>query len=194
VFWQRAIRSWVKDRVRWLAELPPEFESFALMKTIGSLGETELSVCWRSDLAKSKGAAAETRSRLAPVILQRGVDEALAKATTVDQARELIGWMDQAAQKEVTAYAPLDLKQKLSSRLVARADELISKPIAERESKIAALGQGKDAVLAGNDLYHDLEKRFSFAEERPAFQHALQLLQARRDADLAAGKARLQRT
>jgi hypothetical protein len=188
LFWQRAVDSWAAERMHWLAQLPPEFNSFVLMKSIESIGETQLATCWPSDLAKFKSAVAETRSRLGPLILERGAEEMLAKATTVYQAKELLGWMDEPAQKEVAQYAPADLKEKLSNRLIARVDELISKPLADEENKIATLGQGKEAVLAGNALYHDLDKRLGFADKRPGFQHALKLLQARRGSDLAAAK------
>ena len=189
LFWHRAIASWMEERMHWLAQLPPQFESFVLMKSVESLGKTYLATCWQSDWATFQRALADTRSSLAPITMERSANEALAKATTVDQAKELLGLMDQGDQKELAQYAPADLKEKLSSRLIARADELISKPIAEEENRIAALGQGKEAVLAGNALYHDLQKRFGFADKRPAFQHALKLLQARRDSDLAAAKS-----
>jgi hypothetical protein len=189
LFWHRAIASWMEERMHWLAQLPPQFDSFVLIKSVESLGKTYLATCWQSDWATFQRAVADTRSSLAPITLERSANEALAKATTAEQAKELLGWMDQGAQKELAQYAPADLKEKLGSRLIARADELISKSIADEESKIAALGQGKEAVLAGNALYHDLQKRFGFADKRPAFLHALKLLQARRDSDLAAAKS-----
>ena len=186
VFWQRAIRSWIKERTEWCAHLPLEFESFVLMKGVESTGKTQLATLWPSEAKKLFGTIAETRSRLATVVLERGSEQALSSATDVAGARMLAGWLEVPQQKEIVPFAPSDLIAKIRGRIDAKIGELIAAPLQQHEARLASLGQGKEAVIAGNKWYSSLHDQFGFVSQRDSFQRALQKLKDRRAADLQA--------
>ncbi len=184
VFRQRAIRSWIKERMEWCTHLPPEFESFVLIKGVESTSKAQLATLWPSEAKKLAGTIAETRSRLASVILERGSEQAVSSASDVAGARILAGWLEGPEQKEIAPYAPADAREKIRARLEAKIGELITSPLQQHEARLANLGEGKEAVLAGNKWYSQLHDQFGFASQRDVFQHALQKLKDRRPADL----------
>jgi hypothetical protein len=73
--------------------------------------------------------------------------------------------------------------------LVAKIDELVEQPLRGEADAIGDLGQGMDAVVAGNKWYHHLMDKYGFAEGRPLFQRVVAQLQARRAADLSAAES-----
>lgn len=189
VFWQRAMRSWMGDRITRFEKMPATSETLTLLKSFESLGATELKTLWPSDQAEFNKAIGETRSRVTTVVLNRGLDDVMAKATDLAGARNLAVWVASPQQGELFKYTPKELKDEIAAKIDHRIDELIEQPLNEKIKAIAALGQGIDAVTNGNSWYNALMQEFGFASARPAFQHALKQLQDRREGDLVGASA-----
>jgi hypothetical protein len=189
LFWQRAMRSWMKERVESFAQLPANLQSMAELNSFQELGKTHLSTLWPSEVAKFKEAITNTRVRIATAFLQSESEKVIGTAKGIEGAQMLAAWLEEPAQKEITQCAPKELKEELTSRFNTRIDELIGQTFADESRAIANFGTGRNAVIAGNEWFAALMRQCGFAFKRPAFEKSLAQLQSRRSADLSAASS-----
>jgi hypothetical protein len=141
---------------------------------------------WPSEFRQFQEGIESTKRRLADGAATDRLNSAMANATGLDGARSLSGWADQ--QKELLEYVSQDTRQKLNSRINAKMGEFLEPLLREEADATGSLGEGADAVVAGNKWYRHLNATYGFAAGHPAFQAAIKQFQGRRTADLSAAE------
>ena len=186
IYWQRAVRSWLRDVQASFPAMPAELNAFANLAVAESTANAQLAFLWPSDKNKFTAALAETRTRLAASVLKLQADQLIATATGNAGARQLASW--RTRQKDVLQYAAPAEQTKAQQRVDARLDELLGALVAADVQALATFGHGLDAVLAGNKWYAQVAKSYDFAMTRPPIIAALRQFQAARARSLAEAK------
>ena len=171
------------DRLKSLSPASADYDELLSLEKKGTEPFHDL---WPSEFKQFQEAIESTKHRLADGAATDRVNAAIASTSGLDSARSLASWAEQ--RKELLQYVSENIRQELNARISAKIGEHIEPLLREEAAAVAALGDGVEAVNAGNKWYRHFQTTYGFAAGHPAFQAAVERLKARRSGDLAAAQ------
>jgi hypothetical protein len=183
---RRTIRKQWHETMERLRSLSPTSVDYDELLSLEKKGKEPFHDLWPSEFKQFQEAVESTKHRLADGVATDRLNAAISSASGLDGARSLASWAEQ--QKELLEYVSENVRQQLTSRISAKIGEHIEPLLREEAEAVAALGDGVEAVNAGNKWYGHLHTTYGFAAGHPAFQAAVGRLKARRSGDLTAAQ------
>jgi hypothetical protein len=171
------------DRLKVLAPTTADYDELVSLEKKGTDPFRDL---WPSEFRQFQEGIESTKHRLADGAATDRLNAVVAGANGLDGARALATWADQ--EKELLDYVSENTRQQVNARITAKIGEYVEPLLHEEAEAVAALGEGGEAVNAGNKWYRHLKSTYGFAAGHPAFQAAVERLKARRAGDLSAAQ------
>ena len=190
VFTQRVIRAWKNEKLQKMNSLPPELDAFEELSELKASAE-RLTPLWPSEVDHFLEQITASGRRLAGPALLAWTDRTVGAAQGYEGLQRLDRWQTETAGlQEYVSEADRSLAQ---SKIEARIQQIFEPLVSAETAKLGLLGEGYDAVAAGNQWHSNFVDRYGFLYRRQEFQDAIGRLSTRRNADLEKAKDRIAR-
>jgi len=185
VAFRRSVRRKWNEAMAQLKAVPQTLDGFHQVVALEK-NKQAFKDLWPSESKEFEDAADAAKRAIAEPAIQQGVEAAVSGADGIDGARRLSHWAKD--QEVLLNFVSPEIRDKCNNTIVARIEELLQPPLRDEVQKLAGLGEGVQAVMAGNKWYRNLRSTYDFANDRPVVQKAVDELKARRGADLRAAQ------
>lgn len=183
----RVYTAWFRTQIDQLAVMPPteaDWKSLAALEPVFKAGAPTLSLFLPTRYARAQQQIQDARQRIAYPLLETQIAalESRRQQPSQDLLTDLIHWP--ATEREKLSCLSISQRNILHDRIQAIKFAVVEKLVPPHVERLKNLGQGFEAVLAGNEWYRRLNSAFQGATDAPAYRQALEAFQQHRKTDL----------
>ncbi|MEQ8844456.1 MAG: hypothetical protein RIB58_06340 [Phycisphaerales bacterium] len=179
---RRAIGQWLTTAGLRLERWPASEDTFDQLAAMGAAIERRTPILWPSERAAAAAPVERAATRLAAPVLRASLERLTAASPSEAAIGALNDWP--AAHADVLFKATAAQRDALERDRVAAIDAMLEPLLASEPARLAALGEGAQAVEAGSAWYRGLVDRLGPAVHRPPVRTMVDGLRATRDAQL----------
>lgn len=187
---QRHMLRWRQDQMAALPQLPGVKSSLERIEQLEhELGKVASALLWPSELKTDKAQLLQSRQAIAYPALQTMLAEFSSTAPSLSLMNKVASW--HADEKQLFGYLRAEQEQSLRAAANQRLTTIVTALMPAYRQRMAALGAGLPAVLAGVNWHRDFTRDFALVANHPLVQETLNTFAAQRAQHLNQAQAEM---